>query len=212
MRSQSERTSDSTEGSPTTTVRSSSVLSTFARDRGFPESWLTNYGVHVSPSDGERPGWIAIPYLNKTGNWGNRYRNPTPLDKRDRYWNPPGQDTHLYNPGHVGFADEVVIFCEGEMDTLVLLNLGFPAVGIPGVGQTDRMFNSAWIHLFAGAEVYIMMDGDEYGRDAAHRLREGFDSRGVKAKIIEVPDNHDINSWYNEDKEALIETVTQAIH
>lgn len=204
-------TMDSTEDSPPSIARSTSILSGFATERGLPENWLTRYGVTVCGPDGEKPGWIAIPYPHKTGIWGWRYRNPNPQGPKDRYWNPAGQSPHLYNPGHIGFHSEAVFICEGEFDTLVLLNLGFPAVGLPGVGSADRMFHSAWTHLFAGADIFIMMDGDQYGRDAAQKLRDGFDKRGLRATIIEVPDHHDINSWYNEDKEALIETVTKAL-
>lgn len=181
-----------------------SVLSGFAEARGLPTSGLTRFGIDVCPSDGPRPGWIRIPYTHRTGTWGYRYRNPAPRDKRDRYWNPPGQEVHLYNPAHVGFTNREVFFTEGEMDTLVLLHLGLPAVGLPGA---NAAFRREWVHLFKGADAYLLMDGDDAGRDAAQKLLDGFKKYDMSAMRIDLPNGYDVNDLYLEDRDELLRLV-----
>lgn len=97
---------------------------------------------------------------------------------------------------------------EGEFDTLVLCGLGKEAVGLPGTGNTD-MFRREWVHIFAGADIYIACDGDEQGRDAAARLRNGFEMSGLHAIVVDVPDKLDINEWYVEDPDGLRQVLNQ---
>ena len=179
------------------------LLTEFANSRGMPVEWLTRAGLDVCPTTGERPGWIRIPYRHLRGVWGYRYRNPYPTGKTDRYWNPAGQGTHLYNPFGAGPGSMEVWITEGEMDTLVLSGLGKDAVGVPGTGHTDNLFKRTWSHLFRGADIYIAMDGDKYGREAAQKLRDGFASVGIDAKIVEVPTDWDMNDWWVGDPDDL---------
>lgn len=205
---QSATTSDMEFGEGSVPHTASVTLQVFAKERGLPLDWLVSAGVDLCPAGGERPGWIRIPYRNMRGVWGYRYRNPKPSDKRDRYWNPSGSGTHLYNPFGAGPGSSEVWIAEGELDTLVLSGLGKDAVGIPGTGNTD-MFHRTWVHLFEGATIYIATDGDEEGRKAAHRLKDGFDKSGLRASIVPVPTDRDINDWWIEDPEGLRKVLNQ---
>ncbi len=159
--------------------------------------------IDICPEDGPRPGWIRIPYLSLTKIWGYRYRVLGEHSGGPKYWSPPGQDIHLYNPfGHGPHSDRIV-FCEGEFDTLAAESVGANAVGIPGVGITDHVFSKSWARMFDGAELLIAFDGDDAGRDAALRLRDGLRKLGRRATIVDVPDGLDLNSWLIEDREGL---------
>jgi len=136
------------------------------------------------------------------GSWGSRYRNLRPDSKKDRYWNPSGQEVHLYNPLHHGPQSEVIVLCEGEFDTMIMNSLGYPAVGVPGVGSGASL-RREWMLLFKDAHIIIAFDGDDPGRTAAEKLKMYLDSEGVKADILHVPDTFDINDWYLEDPDAL---------
>ena len=80
-----------------------------------------------------------------------------------------------------------VYICEGEMDTMLLDQMGYPTCGIPGA----LLFQSHWKPWFEGARrVFVCLDADEAGRQGAHKIKAML---GQKAKIVEfpVPDSED---------------------
>ena len=93
------------------------------------------------------------------------------------------------------------------MDTLVLLHLGFPAVGLPGA---NAAFRREWVHLFKGADCYLVMDGDDTGRDAAQKLLDGFKKYDMSAVRIDLPNGYDVNDLYLENKQALLDLIEEA--
>lgn len=175
-----------------------SRLVEFAATRGLPVSALTSYGVHICPDDGEKPGWIALPYYNLTGSWYNRYRNPT-SGGEPKYWGKPGSTMHLYNPLRLGPNADTVIFTEGEIDALVLVHLGYPAIGVPGAGGANR-FHSSWKLLFEDTKIVVAFDGDEAGHTGAAKIVEAF---APHATELDVPDGMDMNDWYKQDIASL---------
>jgi DNA primase len=97
---------------------------------------------------------------------------------------------------------------EGEMDTIVLSGCGVDAVGIPGANH-DHLFKRTWVHMFHGADVVLCLDGDDHGRAAGLRLRDGFASHGIAVTMVDVPDGLDINEWYVEDPDGLRQALDQ---
>lgn len=166
--------------------------------------------MRLCPEDGPRPGWLEIPYLNLSGSWGNRYRNLNPDSKKDRYWNPSGQEMHLYNPEGHGPHSEVIVLCEGELDTIIMNQAGFPGVGVGGVG-TGTSFRREWALLYAEADMLIAFDGDEPGRAAAEKLAMALDGMGLSVYIVPIPDGHDVNDWYLSDPEGFVKTMTDLV-
>jgi DNA primase len=68
-----------------------------------------------------------------------------------------------------------VFLTEGAIDCLSLLELGLPAVGIPGAGG----FKASWVPLFAGVpEVVVAFDNDEAGRRGTQRVVAAFAAAG----------------------------------
>ncbi len=71
--------------------------------------------------------------------------------------------------------------CEGEMDVMLLDQLGYPACGIPGA----LSFQDHWKPWFEAARrVFICLDADDAGRQGAHKIKAAL---GQKAKIVELP-------------------------
>jgi DNA primase len=85
---------------------------------------------------------------------------------------------------------ETVYICEGAIDTLSLLELGFVAVGVPGA----RNFRPEWVELFDDVgEVILALDSDDAGREGAQRIAGHF---GRPLKQLELPDAlKDINEF-----------------
>lgn len=176
-------------------------IASFAEARGLPVDFLKSMGLHISPPDGERPYWIAIPYPHLTGLWQTRYRNPG-VDG-PKYWAAPGSGTHLYNPLRLGPNADVVWFTEGEIDCLTLVYLGLPAIGIPGATIGAR-FHKSWKTLYDEAEVVVAFDNDEAGQGAAEKLAAAF---APHSHLFVPPDGMDINEWWIEDGPGLTSTA-----
>lgn len=109
-----------------------------------------------------------------------------------RYLNVLG-NTPLYNAdalqGHTG----AVYICEGEIDTMTLVQMGYCAVGVPGA----RAFKRHWCHLFAGYEVYLALDGDAAGAAGAQHISRLFTRAGLPApRVLPIPAGLDINSLF----------------
>lgn len=73
----------------------------------------------------------------------------------------------LYNVGSVRAAD-IVFVCEGLTDTLGLVGVGVPAVGIAGAGNIDLEV----LRAFEGKKVILAFDNDAAGEAGARKLRE----------------------------------------
>ncbi|NKE70199.1 toprim domain-containing protein [Candidatus Manganitrophus noduliformans] len=82
--------------------------------------------------------------------------------------------------------------CEGEIDTLTLLQGGYPAVGIPGTGS----FREEWLDLLTGKRVVLSLDSDPAGCEASAYLAEQFSKRGITHLKLDLPDGKDVNDCY----------------
>lgn len=133
---------------------------------------------------------VAIPYLSPDGGVRGirfRYLNPS----RNKYDSPKGVKIHLY--GVENTTARHVWLCEGEFDSLVLSQLGYPAVGVPGVSS----FKPNWKYLFASADsVTIVMDGDEAGRRGANRIASILGEVCANLRLAALPQGKDITDIY----------------
>jgi len=97
---------------------------------------------------------------------------------------------HLYNEEAV--REKEVILCEGEIDTLTLVQNGFNACGVLGTGS----FKEEWVERFKHCQtVYLSLDGDEAGTKANLKIAELL---GSKARIVSLPDGQDVNDFFKE--------------
>lgn len=97
---------------------------------------------------------------------------------------------HLYNEEAV--REKEVIVCEGEIDTLTLLQNGFNACGVLGASS----FKEEWVEKFKHCQtVYLSFDGDEAGTKANCKIAELF---GPKARLVSLPEGQDVNDFFKE--------------
>ncbi|MCR5029776.1 MAG: toprim domain-containing protein [Fibrobacter sp.] len=111
-------------------------------------------------------------------------------------------------PFHVSLLDGEpgwIYLCEGCVDTLTLIDRGFPAVGIPGV----KSFKPEWANLFKNKNVIVCLDQDEAGRAGARVVVDLLQKAGVKASPLgegitvesfKMAEGQDINSWFGGKK------------
>lgn len=88
-----------------------------------------------------------------------------------------------------------VAICEGCIDTLSALQMGFPAIGVPGVTG----FRQEWFEFFRRVgQVNVVFDNDDAGRRQGIELRSQFRRRGVKADCFHPTSVKDLNDILKE--------------
>jgi DNA primase len=81
--------------------------------------------------------------------------------------------------------------CDGALNTLAVLEAGFPAVGVPeGTG-----LRSAWLARFRGKSVYLAYGADAAGEAAAAKDIALLTGRGIEAHRLRVPAGKDVGEW-----------------
>ena len=161
--------------------------------RGISVETLEKAGVWWKEDDNYN---VRVPYRNLNGEWYTRVM----LDPRKQGWDgpkvlsPKNAEYHLYNPLRLGPNAELVFFCEGEYDTLSVIDCGFPAVG----SQGTNTFNPVWARLFGGAVNCIAFDGDTAGVNAARTLRKFFKDQGSFAYLVGTDENYDLNDLHQQ--------------
>jgi DNA primase len=96
-----------------------------------------------------------------------------------------------YNMPLLKSAPRHVYLCEGVIDTLTLIEQGFPALGVPGAAN----FKPEWVPLFLDHSVHIVFDPDAAGEAGAHRVEALLGEIGIAAHRIHLPPGKDINDW-----------------
>ena len=139
---------------------------------------------------------VRVPYRNLSGEWYTRVMwNPeVPHDSGPKVLSPKNAEYHLYNPLRIGPNADLVFFCEGEYDTLSVIDCGFPAVG----SQGTNTFNPVWARLFGEAINCIAFDGDVAGVNASRTLRKFFKDQGSYAYIVVTDENYDLNDLHRQ--------------
>lgn len=174
--------------------------------RGISVDTLDMAQIHVTDD-----GWWGIPYPHLTGTWYVRSRNPDP-EGQPKYLSPKNAEPHLYNPLGLGPNVDEVWLCEGEFDTLALIDAGVPAVGYPGVstisehvtdsGPDDHVrFKAAWRLLFLDAYVVAAGDMDKAGKKAIRAIIRAFAPRAGHFQVSD--DWDDINDWWRGDPDSM---------
>lgn len=164
--------------------------------RGLSDRTVSLYRLGFDP---ERAA-IVIPYMNaKEEVRSVRYRM---LEGNIKYMSQKGEGTHLF---HVRASRKPKVWmCEGEFDSMILAQLGYPTVGIAGVNN----FKTPWKYLFAYCEqLTLVMDGDEAGREASSRLAGILGGMVDRLRIVRLPLGKDVTDLYLEDRPALEELV-----
>ena len=121
-------------------------------------------------------------------------------DRKPKYLHLPGEIRYFYNEEVL--RSPHVILTEGILDCLPTVQAGFDCVAIYGTST----FRESHLSKLSQAEtVYLCLDGDRAGREAAARIAGII---GEKARIAELPDDTDLGDYLRahnrEDLERLL--------
>jgi DNA primase len=85
-----------------------------------------------------------------------------------------------------------IYLCEGVIDTLTLIEQGFPAVGVPGAAN----FKAQWAELFLNKTVHVAFDPDAPGESGAAKAINILQAHGIEARRFTPPKGMDLNDWF----------------
>lgn len=146
-------------------------------DKGFDREFIKSSGLVVKRHDQYEDFFqqqIVIPYLT----------HGTAITLRGKevggkYRGLPRAGNRLFNAGAAHNVDDVIV-CEGEFDAMIMEQLGFNAVAVPGA----QTFEDGWENLFDTAQrVWLMYDPDSAGMKGVERVKK----RLPKAVSIQLP-------------------------
>ncbi len=114
-------------------------------------------------------------------------------DMKGKYLTPHGQSARLFN-SDAGIYDDSIVLTEGEFDAMALDQLGFSAMGLPGVSSWQDSWGK---HISEAKRVHICFDNDQAGRAGAEKLASKL---GPRSRIVEIPDENkgkkiDVSDW-----------------
>lgn len=85
---------------------------------------------------------------------------------------------------------DTLYVCEGCLDTLSALQLGYPAIGVPGTSG----FRSDWFPLLRGIrQIRVLFDNDESGRTQGAELAAQLRLHGIPAERFHPATGKDMN-------------------
>jgi DNA primase len=112
-----------------------------------------------------------------------------------KYLSEPGEESRLYHPEGFFRHERFICLCEGEIDTMIAVQAGLPAVGVPGANAWGKFFYRA----FDGYDdVFILTDMDDKG--AGQGFADKVAAQIKSARIIPMQHlgvGYDVNSLVN---------------
>lgn len=152
-------------------------------------------GVVGDPAPGhvKHKGRLAIPYLDQFGApLAIRFRCVDNHNCRDeghgKYQTMPGDPPRLFNVGAIHRADNEIDLCEGELDAVILSQIGLHAVALPGA----NVWKPRHRLLLAGFDVIrVWGDPDDAGGEFMKKVTHSLPrARGVRLTEGDVTETY----------------------
>lgn len=143
-------------------------------------------------------GRLIIPYL-KDG-YVQTVRGRVLDDSEPKYKSLPGSTS---GPYHLNLdLSKPIYICEGEIDAILMNQLGYQSIGFPGVTTVQSHLET----ILKFPKIYLALDGDQAGRAAAKKLL----AKLPEAFLVDLPEEpKDICDYLNafgpESLKALID-------
>lgn len=164
-------------------------IANYLDDRGIDASVRKHFEIGYGKFYGRF--WIVIPIRDVKGRllFFKLRQDPADITSECKYnFYPQGSSATIY--GWETLANsEVIVYCEGEFDRLVLLERGVPVITSTGGCMT---FKEEWLEAFTGLrKLYICFDNDDPGRKAAAKLSETIFKKKIDLSVFNIvlPEN-----------------------
>lgn len=160
------------------------ALRTLKQKRGLTLRTVKMYQIGWDHSAAKGEGAYTIPIRDMAGELVNvRRYQPNPTGDRRKIWSVDGMGTPTLFPCDQMENDAIVI-CEGEMDALLTIQNGIPAVTRTG---TADHWKPEWSQLFRGKRVYICHDMDKKGQHANRKISAELRRKADSITVVTLP-------------------------
>lgn len=164
----------------------------YLANRGITEETARTFrlGYVANPEPGHEPyiGKLAIPYITPTGVIDIRFRSVN-ADTGPKYLTRPGATSHIFNVNALTSESNMLVICEGEIDTMIATQVGFAAVGLPGANNWKPFYARV---LADWEKIMLFCDGDNAGKEMAKTITRELDN----VFPVFMPDNQDVNDVF----------------
>lgn len=165
-------------------------------------------------------GRLAIPYITEFGPVNMTFRclkdhdckSTVAYTKKDgtevkcgKYLKSPGMESDLYGVRAFDDARDWIGVCEGELDSLILRQIGIPAVSNPGA----KNWNPWWPNVFEDfSRVYVFADADSAGEGMYEMFVDRLARASTTVIKVALPRGEDVNSTYQKyGAEAILKRI-----
>lgn len=156
------------------------------------EELIIMRGIHSNTIKKFGIGWdkslsaYTFPVRDDQGELRNvRWYQTRPKKGRRKIWGVEGaNEPRLYPVEVLTDNPNSIIICEGELDALITMQYGFPAVTRTAAA---RVWRAEWNKKFEGKTVYLCHDCDETGMDANRKVGRALLKVAKDIKVIRLP-------------------------
>ena len=122
---------------------------------------------------------------------------------------PDGGSPRLYDVSRIG-REAPVLVCEGEIDALHAMCVGYNAVTSTGGANAWEDEWAAYIARMPSAQahgVVVCYDGDDAGQTGAKKVAESLHAAGIDVRVADLPDGQDVNDVLLADGRERLQTI-----
>lgn len=168
----------------------SAVLDFLHNKRGFTDDTIRQFRL------GYHNGRITIPLFNEEGCYNIRQYDWAKRDSSKVISWERGRGGVTLFPDPSLWSDDPIFLCEGEMDCILMHQLGFNAVtSTSGAGN----WKPEWNQLFHSREVNICYDIDKAGQNGMVNVANNLEHIASSVRILNLPisepSNGDVTDW-----------------
>lgn len=191
----------------TTTMVPSRALYHHLKDLGYPVKDILATGLVAEVGQDTKKrlidslsGMVTIPYKvagNVVAIRGRAW--PYEDKKRPKYKTCGGEKARLFNTDVMWHNQEVCV-TEGEFDALILNQMGFPAVGVPGA----QTWQDAWDgYVRDMRRIWLVFDRDAAGESGASKMLQRFGTKVRRISLSPEGIKCDPTQWVSQGHSAL---------
>lgn len=188
-----------------------STASQYSEHLGDAAEWLVERGIDLGRAAYEGlgvvrnppalhasyEGRLAIPYVTQYGIVNMTFRclqdHDCKANGHGKYRKLKGQESDLYGVRAFDDATDWIGVCEGELDSLILRQIGLPAISNPGA----KNWKAHWPNVFEDfSRIYIFADGDTAGEGMYETFRDNLLKSNTSVIKVALPPGEDVNSTY----------------
>ena len=164
---------------------------------------------------GYHGGRISIPLYDEEGCYNIRQYDWAKRDSSKVISWERGRGGVTLFPDPSFWADDPIFLCEGEMDCILMHQLGFNAVtSTSGAGN----WKPEWNHLFHSREVNICYDIDKAGQNGMINVANNIERVAATVRLLQLPitepANADVTDWvvgYGATREDFLSLIEKTV-